>query len=72
MATLREALGDNYKKQQRPWNVQQLIEDSGVARESIAKMIDGDYSHMRMVTVNKVWRPFNVTINVVVEFLNGN
>lgn len=72
MVTLREALGDNYKKQTKPWNVEQLIKDSGASRDSIDKMIDGDYSRMRMTTIMKAWGPFDVTIKLNVDYQKAN
>ena len=74
MVTLRQALGENYKTQTIPWNVEQLVRATKVARDSINKMIDGDYSTMRMTTIAKAWLPFGVVIQLNVDYqgVNGN
>ena len=72
MVTLRQALGENYKTQTRPWNVEQLVRATKVARDSINKMIDGNYATMRMTTIEKAWGPFDVVVKLNVDYQEAN
>lgn len=69
--TIRGVLGKNFGQGVQPANVSQLVRASGVARETIEKMLDGDYSRVTYSSIVKVWAALGYRVMVGVEKVGG-
>lgn len=65
--TIRNALIDNLREKRKPYNVAQLAKVSGVARETIRKMEDGDYGNVRFASIEKVFDTLGYDVCVAIK-----
>lgn len=68
--TIAKELEYNRLHRQRPFNVNQLVGLSGVARETILKIQDGDYSVSNVGTINRVFKVFGLQAIIRIEESN--
>ncbi len=64
--TIREKLIDNLRLRKEPYNINQLVEASGVARDTIKKMEDGDYGNVRYASIRDVFKALGYDIAVCI------
>lgn len=69
--TLRELLDEFWREKRRPYTINQLVVDTGLARETVVKILDGDYETSNMATVQRALAPFGYKAEISLKPLNG-
>lgn len=65
--TIRNILIDNLRENKKPHNVSQLAAASKVARPTIVKMKDGDYSGVQFGSIQKVFEALGYEVFVAAK-----